>query len=46
MTKQIFVDEKPAFYDFAQQTPMQTGAEAIAEAAAAGFDLSQQADKQ
>ena len=34
--QQIFVDEKPDFYDFAQQTPMKTGAEIIAEAEAAG----------
>lgn len=44
MAKQIFVDEKPVFYDFAQHTPMQTGAECLAEAAAAGFTFSQQAD--
>lgn len=34
--QQIFVEEKPAFYDFAQTTPMKTGAEVIAEAMAAG----------
>ena len=34
--QQIFVDEKPAFYDLAQKTPMKTGAEVIAEAVAAG----------
>lgn len=34
--QQIFVDEKPDFYDLAQQTPMKTGAEIIAEAEAAG----------
>jgi len=39
--QQIFVDEKPAFYDFAQKTPMKTGAEIIAEAEAEGltFDV-------
>jgi len=30
--QQIFVDEKPPFYDFAQATPMKTGADVIAEA--------------
>lgn len=35
--QQIFVDEKPAFYDFAQQTPMKTGAQIIAEAEAQGL---------
>jgi hypothetical protein len=30
LKKQIFVDEKQRFYDFAQKTPMQTGSEAIA----------------
>lgn len=44
ISKQIFVDEKPAFYDFAQETPMQTGAEAIAEAVAAGFSFPEQAE--
>ena len=34
---QIFVDEKPDWYDLAQQSPMKTGAEIIAEAEAAGF---------
>lgn len=42
---QIFVDEKPALYDFAQETPMQSGAEAIAEAVAAGFTFPEQAEK-
>ena len=37
--QQIFVDEKPAWYDLAQRTPVKTGAEAIAEAKAAGFEL-------
>lgn len=45
LTKQIFVDEKPVFYDFAQDTPMQTGSEVIAEAVAAGFTFPEQADK-
>ena len=45
MTKQIFVDEKPPFYDFAQDTPMQTATEVIAEAAAAGYSFPEQADK-
>ena len=30
-TSQIFVDEKPAYYDFANKTKMQTGAEVFAE---------------
>lgn len=34
---QIFVDEKPDWYDLAQKTPMKTGADIIAEAEAAGF---------
>lgn len=34
---QIFVDEKPDWYDLAQQSAMKTGAEIIAEAKAAGF---------
>lgn len=37
--KQIFVDEKPHWYDFAQETEMQTGPEVIAEAKAAGFEF-------
>ena len=45
ISKQIFVDEKPAFYDFAQQTPMQTGPEVIAEAVAAGFTFPDQAEQ-
>lgn len=32
---QIYVDEKPAFYDFANETTMKTGAEVEAEFAAA-----------
>ncbi len=43
--KQIFVDEKPEFYDFAQKTPMQTGAEVIAEAVAAGLTFPEQTDR-
>lgn len=35
--QQIFVDEKPDWYDLAQSSPMKTGAEVIAEAEAAGF---------
>jgi len=35
--QQIFVDEKPDWYDLVQQSPMKTGAEVIAEARAAGF---------
>ena len=34
---QIFVDEKPGWYDLAQKSPMKTSAEIIAEAQAAGF---------
>ncbi|MEO0419587.1 MAG: GFA family protein [Pseudomonadota bacterium] len=34
---QIFVDEKPDWYELAQKSPMKTGAEIIAEAEAAGF---------
>ena len=37
MGKQIFIDEKPDFYDFSQETDKQTGAQVIAEAIAAGF---------
>ena len=36
---QIFVDEKPDWYDLAQESPMKTGAEIIAEAKAAGFSF-------
>ncbi len=35
--EQIFIDEKPDWYDFAQDTPKKTGAEVIEEAKAAGF---------
>lgn len=37
--QQIFVDEKPDWYDLIQQSPMKTGAEIIAEAEAAGFSF-------
>lgn len=43
--KQIFVDEKPSFYDFAQETPMQTGAQVIAEAVAAGVTFPEEANE-
>uniref|UniRef100_UPI0038B28EA5 GFA family protein n=1 Tax=Erythrobacter rubeus TaxID=2760803 RepID=UPI0038B28EA5 len=36
---QIFVDEKPDWYDLVQDSPMKTGAEIIAEAKAAGFSF-------
>jgi len=36
---QIFVDEKPDWFDIAQDSPMKTGAEIIAEAEAAGFSF-------
>ena len=39
MEQQIFVDEKPDWYDFAQTTPMKTGAQIIAEAEAQGFSF-------
>jgi hypothetical protein len=39
ISEQIFVDEKPSWYDFAQKTPMKTGPEVIAEAKAAGFEF-------
>lgn len=35
--QQIFVDEKPDWYDLVQAIPMKTGAEIVAEAKAAGF---------
>lgn len=37
--QQIFVDEKPHWYDYAQPTPMKTGEEIIAEARAAGYEF-------
>ena len=36
---QIFIDEKPDWYDLAQHSPTKTGAEIIAEAKAAGFNF-------
>ncbi|MEL7190043.1 MAG: GFA family protein [Pseudomonadota bacterium] len=36
---QIFVDEKPDWFDLAQASPMKTGSEIIAEAEAAGFSF-------
>lgn len=37
MGEQIFIDEKPAYYSFAEDTVKKTGAEVIEEAKAAGF---------
>jgi hypothetical protein len=37
--RQIFVDEKPDWYDIAQASPMLTGAETIAEAMAQGLSF-------
>jgi len=37
LAEQIFIDEKPDFYDFAQDTPKKTGEQIIEEAKAAGF---------
>lgn len=37
--RQIFVDEKPDWYDIIQESPMLTGPECIAEAEAAGFSF-------
>jgi hypothetical protein len=37
--RQIFVDEKPGWYDIAQQSPMLTAEETVAEAMAAGFSF-------
>lgn len=39
ITRQIFVDEKPHWYDYAQETDMKTAAEVIAEAEAAGYSF-------
>lgn len=39
MWRQIFIDEKPAWYDFAQDTPKMTGAEVAEEAKAMGADF-------
>ncbi|KEO88402.1 aldehyde-activating protein [Erythrobacter sp. JL475] len=38
---QIFVDEKPDWFDIVQASPMKTGPEIIAEAEAAGFSFDQ-----
>lgn len=38
LTNQIFIDEKPAFYDFANDTPKMTGAEVFAMYAPKGDD--------
>ncbi|KPP96270.1 GFA family protein [Erythrobacter sp. HL-111] len=35
--QQIFIDEKPDWFDIAQDSPKKTGAQIIAEAEAAGF---------
>ncbi|HEX8641414.1 MAG TPA: GFA family protein [Allosphingosinicella sp.] len=40
MWRQIFIDEKPTWYDFAQDTPTMTAAEVVEEAKAKGWDLS------
>lgn len=37
LTEEIFIDEQPGYYAFAQQTDRKTGAEIIAEAKEAGF---------
>ncbi|ROT95002.1 GFA family protein [Altererythrobacter sp. FM1] len=37
LNEQIFIDEKPAWYDLAQDTPKKTGADIFAEAKEAGF---------
>ena len=37
--QQIFVDEKPDWYDLAQDSPMKTGPQIIAEAEAAGISF-------
>ncbi|WP_245806109.1 GFA family protein [Erythrobacter donghaensis] len=37
--QQIFVDEKPDWYDIARESPMLTGPEVIAEAKAHGFSF-------
>lgn len=36
---QIFIEEKPDWFDIAQESPMKTGPEIIAEAEAAGFSF-------
>ena len=37
--QQIFVEEKPDWYDIAQESPMKTGPEVIAEAMAQGLSF-------
>jgi hypothetical protein len=37
--RQIFVDEKPDWYDIAQESPMLTAEQTVAEAMAAGFSF-------
>lgn len=37
--QQIFVDEKPDWYDIVQESPIKTGPEVIAEAMAQGLDF-------
>ncbi|HEX8191371.1 MAG TPA: GFA family protein [Allosphingosinicella sp.] len=39
MWRQIFIDEKPHWYAFAEDTPAMTGAEVIADAKAKGFEF-------
>lgn len=39
MREQIFIDEKPGYYSFADDAPAKTGAEVIAEAETEGFDF-------
>jgi len=39
MNEEIFIDEKPDFYSFAQETHQKTGAEIIEEAKAAGLSF-------
>lgn len=39
LTEEIFVDEQPPYYTFAQDTVRKTGPEIIAEAKEAGFDF-------
>lgn len=38
--QQIFINEKPGWFDLAQDTACKTGAEVIAEARAEGYDIS------
>jgi hypothetical protein len=39
LPRRIFIDEKPGWYDLAQDSPTKTGPEIIAEAKAAGFSF-------